>query len=71
MKRLRITIEGPAGSGKTQIRRVVEAELRNMERSYKTYDPVYKFKPEKIDFGDAEAIILVKNKTDSNDEASK
>lgn len=66
MQRIKITIEGPQGSGKTHIRKAIEATLQEMERTYKTYDPVYKFKPEEIDFGDAQVIIMVKQKSEKN-----
>ena len=63
MKRVKITIEGPHGSGKTFIRKHIESLLTQEGRSYKTYDPVYKFKPDQIDFGDAQVIIMVKTKS--------
>ncbi len=62
MSRVKITIEGPYKSGKTPIVKAIEAFLQTEGRSYKTYDPVYKFKPEDIDFGAAEVIIMVKTK---------
>lgn len=62
INRIKITIEGPQGAGKTQIRKAIETTLQEMQRTYKTYDPVYKFKPEEIDFEDAQVIIMVKQK---------
>jgi uridine kinase len=62
MNRIKITIEGPQGSGKTQIRRAIEAAVKDMGKSCKSFDPVYKFKPEDIDFGDAEVIVMVRQK---------
>ena len=61
--RIKITIEGPRGSGKSAIRRAIVEALQEWGVSYKSYDPVYKFKPEQIDFGDAKVVILVKTKT--------
>ncbi len=62
MNRIKITIEGPRESGKSQIRRAIVAAVKAMEKTCKVFDPVYKFKPEQIDFGDAEVIVIVKQK---------
>lgn len=61
--RVKITIEGPNGSGRTYIRKHIENLLRETGRTFKTYDPIYKFKPEQVDFGDAQVVIMVKTKT--------
>ncbi len=62
MERVKIVITGPNGSGKTHLRKALEAELEAMGRSYKTFDPLYMYKPEEVDFADASVIIMVKTK---------
>lgn len=60
--RIKITIEGPQGAGKTTIRKAIEEKCKELGKIFHSYDPVYRFKPEQINFEGADVIIMVKQK---------